>query len=113
MVHAGLLGLGSSLQPPHTHLEQLCSGDEPPAPAAASGPRPAPVHLVPYSQAAPLAGLPPGDVAAVLEVLLGRAGGGAAPSAVSGRWDEEAPEAHWVPPPCTKVRSMSSGLPSS
>ncbi|GBF94699.1 hypothetical protein Rsub_07435 [Raphidocelis subcapitata] len=90
--------------------DQLCAAaDEALGPAPAACPRPVPVHLVPYSQQAPLAGLPPGDVAAVLEVVLGRAGGGAAASAVSGRWDEEAPEAHWVRPPEAGGAGASAG----
>jgi hypothetical protein len=56
-------------------------------------------HHAPYTQQEPLASLPPGDVPAVLEVMFGRAGGAAAASAVSGRWDEEAPESYWQPAP--------------
>lgn len=66
--------------------------------AAASAPRRAPPGPVPYCQQPPLDALSPADLAAVVEVVAGRAGGAAAPSAVSGRWEEEDPAAHWRPP---------------
>ena len=82
---------------------QLGAGSQALAAAAASAPsarapRRALFHHTPYTQQEPLDALPPGDVAAVLEVVLGRAGGGVAPSALTGRCDQEAPDMHWRSP---------------
>lgn len=67
-------------------------------------------HQTPYTQQEPLTGLASGDIAAVLEVMVGRAGGAVAPSAISGRWEEELPERHWqVPPPAEPPQQQQSG----
>ncbi|KAI8463686.1 MAG: hypothetical protein J3K34DRAFT_494699 [Monoraphidium minutum] len=98
------------------------AGDDVLAEAAVAMPRRAPLHHTPYTRQEPLAGLAPGEVAAVLEVVLGRGGGGGggggggAPSAVTGRRDDGDADAHWAPlpaPPAPEPPAAGRGAASS
>jgi hypothetical protein len=82
--------------------------------AAAQAPAPCarPLRHAAYTQQPPLSGLAPGEVAAVLEVVVGRAGGAVAPSAITGRCDDEAAVGHWAPRPLSAEGGLAGGAPA-
>jgi len=97
---------------PHTHT-QMGAGPDIALEVASAAPRRSLFHHTPYTQQEPLANLAAADVAAVLEVMVGRAGGSAAPSVISGLMEEDqAIEAHWrpeAPPAAPAVASQPGG----
>jgi hypothetical protein len=83
---------------PRSPTRQLGAGPDVVLEARAAAARAPLLRHVSYMQQPPLDTLTQGEVAAVLEVVLGRAGGAVAPSAITGCCDEEAPAAHWASP---------------